>query len=209
MSRVVVASQTTIKRRAVEMALARTKGAHRYAACEVVGVKAPSGISECPHGFDETLLGATNRLAAAKAAASDASLYVSIESGLVQLGGIPASSAASLWYDFAWVLVEDPIIGRSAQTVSAMVRFPSAECDAGLAAGTFPTEDPARVISARLQKESSGSKAAAFERADESLQDPHEALTAGYARREDILADAVYICLGQLKYGHDVVQSTL
>ena len=148
-----------------------------------------------PHGFAEALLGANNRLRNAKAAASsssfgDVSLFVAMENAIVQL---PDGGKGAKWFDFACVLVEDSA-GKQTQTYSAMVQFPTAECDQGLSAGTFETATVGGAVAARLQREAGGGVMI-------DGQDPHAALTAGSLIREEILRDAVKICIGQLASG--------
>jgi inosine/xanthosine triphosphatase len=65
--------------------------------CEACGVSAPSGVSDQPLGDDETLRGATNRAANARALVPDADYWVGIEGGV--------SDHAGAMEAFAWVVV--------------------------------------------------------------------------------------------------------
>ena len=195
---VVVASKAAIKCNAVRNALddlPKSKLLDPFRDTVVYGVSAASGVAEQPYGFDETLLGASNRLEAAKLAFpppntnmnAEVVAYVSIENGLVQLSGS--------WYDFAWVLVENKESGRASRALSAMVRFPSRECNLALDAGAFASTTVGSVISERIRATTWPADAAPL---PADSQDPHSALTENCVSRTDLLADTVLICLGQL-----------
>lgn len=65
--------------------------------CEVRGISAPSGVRDQPLGDDETLRGATNRAANARALVPDADYWVGIEGG--------CSDHAGAMETFAWIVV--------------------------------------------------------------------------------------------------------
>lgn len=77
--KIVLASESKVKIAAVQRAFADTT-------IELIAVNVPSGVSEQPMN-DETLTGAYNRLAAAKAKEPGADLYIAIENGLFEEEG--------------------------------------------------------------------------------------------------------------------------
>ena len=148
---VVVASRTSLKVAAVEDAFAQKDMRRR-----IVGVAASSNITEQSRGFDETLQGAMNRLANAKAITKKhvsltECLIVAIENGIVNIGG--------RWFDFAWVVIEDTMTGKQTQTLSAMVQFPTQDCDATSAANKFATTNVGSLVIARLKTTATDEKA--------------------------------------------------
>ena len=84
---------------------------------DIVTVKVPSGVNEQPMDL-ETLQGANNRLAAARAAIPDADFYVAIESGLFRL-----FDEETTFVDRAIVVLQHQT-GLQCQTTSDGVIFP-------------------------------------------------------------------------------------
>ncbi|CAE8637878.1 unnamed protein product [Polarella glacialis] len=175
---VVVASTAPMKVAAVERlfappalpALLRPRGPAAGAlGVRVEGVKTASGVNEQPFGHEETMRGALNRLAAARAARPGADFYVALENGLFDVlcsdsvggGGAPQS------FDMAWVVIEDSE-GRRALAHSAGVEVARA---AGAGGDGADLVDP---------------------------QDPHRHLTSGFCPREDMLLGALTVAWGQL-----------
>lgn len=78
--KIVLASTSAVKVNACKKAFAGIADA------EIVTIKASSGIADQPVG-DETLQGALNRIAFARASVPDADLYVSIENGIFEERG--------------------------------------------------------------------------------------------------------------------------
>ena len=142
----------------------------------VCPVAVSSLINEQPWGFEETLQGALNRLAAAKSVDPGGLLFVAVENGLVDVAGET--------YDFAWVVAEDSKSGTIARAMSTTVRFPDELCDA------VRTPEAAKVTTV-------GSLIAAAT-AGCDPQDPHTLLTSHAVSRKEILQQAILVCLGQL-----------
>ncbi|CAE8592435.1 unnamed protein product [Polarella glacialis] len=196
---VVVASTAPMKVAAVERlfappalpALLRPRGPAAGAlGVRVEGVKTASGVNEQPFGHEETMRGALNRLAAARAARPGADFYVALENGLFDVlcsdsvggGGAPQS------FDMAWVVIEDSE-GRRALAHSAGVEMPAAAAAASKASG-FSTTAGGEVARA------AGAGGDGADLVDP--QDPHRHLTSGFCPREDMLLGALTVAWGQL-----------
>jgi inosine/xanthosine triphosphatase len=106
--KIVLASTSPVKIDACKAAFGTAAG------IDLVTVKAPSGVNEQPMN-DETLRGAFNRLAHARAAVPGADFYVSIENGIFEEKG--------RYIDRAVVTVMDKS-GTTATTYSDGVEFP-------------------------------------------------------------------------------------
>lgn len=102
---IIVASQNPIKVEAVRKGY--LKMFPDTESLEVTGVSVPSGVSDQPMTFDETLRGAHNRVDNARAAYPDADLWVGLEGGVDLHDGEMAVSG--------WVVACDRegLIGKS------------------------------------------------------------------------------------------------
>lgn len=107
---IVLASQSTVKVRAVEKAIQRL-GLN----AKLIPVKAASRVHEQPFE-DETLEGADNRAAHAVTLQPGCDYYIAIESGLFQ--------KSDGWYDVAVVVLRDEY-GQNVVFESEGVRFPT------------------------------------------------------------------------------------
>ncbi|MCP3962843.1 MAG: non-canonical purine NTP phosphatase [bacterium] len=94
MKRLFVASRNPVKARAVELGFQRMFPGQAH---ELRAVSVDSDVSDQPASSSETLRGAANRAAAARAAAPDADFWIGIE------GGIEDSDLGMA--AFAWVVV--------------------------------------------------------------------------------------------------------
>lgn len=92
--RVVVASRNPVKLGAARIGFEQTFAGR---AVEIVASDVPSGVADQPWSDAETLEGATNRAAGARAEQPDADYWVGIEGGLHERDGAMES--------FAWVVV--------------------------------------------------------------------------------------------------------
>jgi inosine/xanthosine triphosphatase len=97
--RVVVGSTNPVKQQAAREGFAAM---FSDAALDILGMDAPSGVSDQPFGDVETLQGALNRARYALQAAEGADYAVGIEGGVGVLDGDSGSLMA-----FAWVMVID------------------------------------------------------------------------------------------------------
>mmetsp|Transcript_69800 Transcript_69800/g.195122 ORF Transcript_69800/g.195122 Transcript_69800/m.195122 type:complete len:155 (-) Transcript_69800:218-682(-) len=148
---------------------------------DVEAVDAASGVSEQPHGTAETLQGARNRCSDAAARSSpDARYVVAMENGIDEF--VPGQ-----WLDFAWVVVDDKQTGKTAKTMSTMVEFPNAACEAS--------------VHQHERRVTAGSLLAADDAAVDG-KDPHGSLTSGLVSRAEILTQAILVCLGELRAGN-------
>ena len=166
-------------RAAVKLAAARAA----FEASSVVGIAAPSGISDQPIGPEQTLAGARNRMAAARLddAASRADFLVACENGLVRVESAP--DAAERWLDICLVIVHEKSSGLEAVASSAGVEFPPSAVAEWAEAGDEGT------VGALLAA-SSGCDA----------QDPHAHLTRGRFPRAALLESAIRIARASLEH---------
>ena len=79
MSRITVASQNPVKRRAALAAFRQMFPTERF---EAEGVAVPSGVPDQPTSLNETMRGARNRAENARAAAPEADFWLGIEGGI-------------------------------------------------------------------------------------------------------------------------------
>jgi inosine/xanthosine triphosphatase len=96
MMRVVVASHNPVKLAAVSFAFAKIF----QQSVDIIPVSVASGVSDQPLSDAETLLGAQNRVAAARAAVPDADYWAGIEGGIEFRGEIPEA--------FGWAVIASP-----------------------------------------------------------------------------------------------------
>lgn len=157
---IAIGSTSGIKVAAVRHALARAG-----IAADVVAHAAQSGVNAQPVGRDETLLGATNRARAARAA-FPGRVAIGIENGVVHEDG--------RWIDVAAVVVSGPD-GRETVAWSEAVAVPDVYVDEAAARG-FGGVTVGSVIA---------------ERTGSTPDDPHGILSGGRRTRAAILADAV------------------
>uniref|UniRef100_A0A7S1EZA5 inosine/xanthosine triphosphatase n=1 Tax=Noctiluca scintillans TaxID=2966 RepID=A0A7S1EZA5_NOCSC len=179
--RVVVASTTELKLAAVGRIFSR---------CSVEGVRVSSGVHEQPFGQEEIILGATNRLKAAKASKPGADYYVSMENGLsrafVPSGGLGQDASTLLeekHFDVGWVVLERAD-GARASVPSAGVELPAADVAVAREAG-FGKKTVSSVIGQRVGLL--------------DPENPHAWLTAGRRDRGALLGEAIAVALGQLE----------
>ena len=104
MKTIIIASSNPVKARAALNGFRRMFPAEPF---EILPRPAPSGVSDQPMTSAETLLGALNRAAAARAAHPGADFWVGIEGGVEEDGGLAA---------FAWVAVLSPSGSGKART---------------------------------------------------------------------------------------------
>ena len=104
MKTIVIASTNPVKAQAALNGFRRMFPAESF---EILPRPAPSGVSDQPMTSAETLLGALNRAAAARAAHPGADFWVGIEGGVEEDGGLAA---------FAWVAVLSPSGSGKART---------------------------------------------------------------------------------------------
>lgn len=98
--RVVVASRNPVK---LEAAAGGFEQAFPGEPIEIIASDVPSGVADQPWSDAETLLGATNRVAGARAGHADADYWVGIEGGLREVGGRGSDGPLEA---FAWVVVQ-------------------------------------------------------------------------------------------------------
>ena len=103
MKKIVVASKNPVKLSAALNGFQRMFPNEEF---EVEGVAAESGVSDQPFGDEETLRGAQNRVASARAMQPDADYWVGLEGGIEKKG---ADMIA-----FAWMVIEakDGLTGK-------------------------------------------------------------------------------------------------
>eukprot|EP00756_Hemistasia_phaeocysticola_P007608 Hpha_TRINITY_DN14331_c0_g1::TRINITY_DN14331_c0_g1_i1::g.86471::m.86471 len=180
--KVVVGTQSKLKVGAVEEAFRRV---HPGVEVSVVGVSCASGINEQPVGHPETLRGARNRLAAARAHAEKegCELACAIENGIFKLDGMEQQQ--DMWFDLAWVVCVDVGSGKEAVASSTGVQFPNQDVRAAMDAG-FETTTVGSKMKARVGCDGA---------------DPHTWLTAGAVSRRDMLTQALSTAFGSLKHG--------
>jgi inosine/xanthosine triphosphatase len=92
---VIVGSLNPVKIEAARLAFARVWPDQEWT---VTGIAVPSGVSDQPMSFAESIRGARTRASNALAA-STADYAVGLEGGLQQVEG--------QWYDFGWIVVRD------------------------------------------------------------------------------------------------------
>jgi inosine/xanthosine triphosphatase len=103
MKRIVVASMNPVKINAARGGFERAFPEEGF---EARGVSVPSGVSDQPMSDDETLAGAMNRAANARAAEPDGDFWVGLEGGVHDHSGQLEG--------FAWIVVLSPHgVGRS------------------------------------------------------------------------------------------------
>jgi non-canonical (house-cleaning) NTP pyrophosphatase len=128
---VILGSQSALKvtatTKAFETEARRLAGDKRSAKVEVIAIKAASNINEQPFGYEETLLGARNRLAGTKAEAAakgiKANFAACIENGILEFkDGV---SVKPTYIDVPFVLVEDLASGRQYFAMGAGLPFPN------------------------------------------------------------------------------------
>ncbi len=112
--KIAVASLNPVKRGAVEKAFRQQFPGREP---ELVAVHVDSGVRDQPMSDAETLQGAQNRVAAARAAVPDADYWVGLEGGLDVYGGQLVG--------FAWMAVGDAA-GRVSKARSATLPLPPA-----------------------------------------------------------------------------------
>mmetsp|Transcript_52708 Transcript_52708/g.153290 ORF Transcript_52708/g.153290 Transcript_52708/m.153290 type:complete len:281 (-) Transcript_52708:194-1036(-) len=153
--------------------------------CIVDNVKAPSNVNEQPHGHEEALRGAANRLDAAKAARPGADYYVAIESCLSEVWMPPGDASSEVrHFDTGWVMMERAVGCVRAVASSASIELPVADVEAAKERG-FRHRSVGTLIAERVGLLEG--------------RDPHSWLTAGRRDREALLGEAVAVALGQLE----------
>jgi inosine/xanthosine triphosphatase len=101
--KIVVASTNPVKIDCTRLGFARV---FPHAVLDISGISVPSGVPDQPMGDAETLQGALNRAANARAQQPDVDYWVGIEGGL--------ESIDSVLFAFAWIVVmSDGLVGRS------------------------------------------------------------------------------------------------
>mmetsp|Transcript_3833 Transcript_3833/g.7641 ORF Transcript_3833/g.7641 Transcript_3833/m.7641 type:complete len:237 (-) Transcript_3833:63-773(-) len=152
--------------------------------CTIEGVRTRSGVNEQPHGHEEALRGAANRLDAAKVVKPGADYYVAMESSLSQVWVPQEAEGGELrYYDTGWVMLERQGGHRKAAPAAA-VELPTVDVKAAFERGLERTTVGA-LVSERVGL----------------LQgrEPHGWLTAGRRDREALLGEAISVALGQLE----------
>jgi len=142
--------------------------------------KAASDINAQPIGNEETLMGARNRLNNAKKLIQTKVDYIiAIENGIIEVKTEP-----SMFYDVAWVVLEDGKSGKQSVAVSGGVQFPNDFVEQAKSKGFVTTT----VGSLLAQSNTSIDEA-----------DPHNYLTNKLAPRSELLQEAIKIAIGQLQ----------
>jgi len=140
-----------------------------------VGYKCDSLVSEQPIGFDETVRGAKNRLAALMGQlgeSPDVDVVVAIENGIMKaLGG-----DEEVWVDIAVVVLTELGTGAESLATSAGVQFPAEHV------GTW-AEGGAEGTVGEVIAEALGC----------NKQDPHAALTRAAFSRSKLLEHAIRV----------------
>jgi inosine/xanthosine triphosphatase len=95
MKKVVVGSENPTKIAAAKIAFESAFSDEQFS---FQGVKAVSGVSDQPLSEEETVLGASNRIASAKSLAPGADFYIAMEGGVEDRNGELD--------EFAWIIVE-------------------------------------------------------------------------------------------------------
>lgn len=181
--RPLVSVASTLKVKALRRAAKEVFGEH----VEIVGYKVSSGIAEQPFGNEETIRGASNRLANCRIASAEKKqshdFYVGIENGIVK---VECEEEDDIFMDVGWIVIESSD-GRKARTHSAGVEL-----------------DRDIVLSARrrgFQTTTVGSLyAEVFDRSQLNSKDPHAYLTGGMRSRSEFLENALVSAFGSLVY---------
>jgi inosine/xanthosine triphosphatase len=111
MKKIVVASQNPVKIRAVRDGFERMNVLDEET--EIIGISAPSGVSDQPMTDEETYLGAKNRAEYIKKECKDADFWVGVEGGLYEKDGD--------MYAFAWIIVLSEHQKGEARTASFQI----------------------------------------------------------------------------------------
>jgi inosine/xanthosine triphosphatase len=105
--KIVVGSTNPVKVACVQRGFSRV---FPKALLDVQGISAPSGVSDQPWSNAETLRGATNRVANAAKAHTDAEYWVGIEGGLEAIDG--------QLFAFAWVVIQGTHLRGQSRTAT-------------------------------------------------------------------------------------------
>jgi len=139
----------------------------------VSAVGVDSGQNEQPVGFEETLEGALARASFAKSCGEGDSIYVGVESGIINL-----SRSSTIDLAVIVVLAGD----RRIVTTSAGIEFPQ-ECVSIAHQRGFKTTTVGSIIAEKLGGDAT---------------DPHFTLTKGMVSRKSTLVQALMLALSQL-----------
>jgi len=115
--KIVVSSTNPVKIAATEEGFAKVFPDKKF---EIETAKVPSGVPDQPHGDEETLLGAKNRVENARKVTPQADYYVGIEGGITDTG-------KEMWA-YAWIVIEDNL-GKIGKTKTALFELPKAIAD--------------------------------------------------------------------------------
>lgn len=140
---------------------------------EISGVKALSGQNEQPVGFKEIFDGAMARVSFAKTNDPGDSVYIGIESGIVNLNRMTAVDMAVVI-----ILAKE----RRIVTTSTGIEFPQSLIAVAYHRG-FANTTVGSVIAEKIGGDAT---------------DPHSTLTHGYVSRKQTLVDALVLALCQL-----------
>jgi inosine/xanthosine triphosphatase len=176
MKTVVVASDNPLK---VGVALAAFKKVFPDTEFNFIGFKSPSGVSEQPMSYKETLLGASNRLdyATKEAQRIKAEYVISMEGGVAKRG-------RKKLVEFAYILVKEMKTENRALAKTAEFYVPKPIADIVLEGGEIgPASD--KVFGSTNCKQKGGSIAY---------------FTDGITSREDIYIQAALFAINELKH---------
>jgi len=185
--RLLVASESPYKLAAVEEATRDIFMNSRT----VEGYSVSSGINEQPVGHQETIQGATNRLNALKNQLEDTRyhLLIALENGIFSI----ETEDGTKWFDLAWVIVENSA-GERALAHSAGVEFSKEDVEEASLRG-FETTTVGSILA---------------EKSSCLANDPQAYLCNEFIGRQNILAQAVRVAIGQLKRRtEEIVSSTV
>jgi non-canonical (house-cleaning) NTP pyrophosphatase len=181
--RMFVASKSKIKLDAVSAALVDV---------DVIAVDSQSNIPEQPMGYEQTLLGAKNRIATARINGATQET-TAIENGLVYgrellFNNIFKDAVDELieidaWYDIAFVIMDDEE-GHQALQLARAVKVPKYLIEKVLAVG-----DQSKTMGNFLAEE--------YENINH--QDPHDFLSGGRVNRMQLMKEAIRNADNQLK----------
>jgi len=144
---------------------------------QVLTCAASSNINEQPVGYQETLLGASNRLDNTKEQLGNrCNYFVAIENGIIETG-----VSSSPWLDLAWVILEDKH-GQQWVATSGGIPFSVKYVEAAKDRG-YSTTTVADTMAKDIK--------------NLNTKDPHSYLTGGLVSREDFLYEALLSALGQ------------
>lgn len=168
---VAVASTSPLKIEAARRAIAELFPGYQIT---MIPWNAPSGVSVDPRGWDETIRGAENRMKALLQSGIEADFYVSIENGVVKIGGC--------LIDIAFIIVFDA--GRKHRKIA-------------ISSGTPVPQNVAAEMTASGSKHEDWGNILARLEADVNNKDPQCFVTAGQVPRVAQLTQAVKIAISQ------------